>query len=178
MASVSTIARPYARAVFELARDARDHDGWQRQLELLAACAREPAFGMAIANPKLDAARLAEAVIGVAGQGLTDQGRNLVQLLAARKRLGVLPELLEQYKALRREAEKVVEVELVTAVAADAGTQQRFAQALERKLGRAVKLHNQVDAGLLGGALVRAGDTVIDGSIRGRLERLAAELAK
>ena len=178
MAQTTTIARPYARAVFELARDARDYDGWQRQLELLAGFAADPTLRHALGNPKLAGADIARALIEAAGDKLAAGGRNLVTLLATRKRFAVMPELLAQFAALRRDAEKVVEVELVTAVAIDAAMQQRFASALERKLGRSVKLHNSTDATLIGGAVVRAGDTVIDGSVRGRLERLAVALAR
>jgi len=178
MAQTTTIARPYARAVFELARETRDYDGWQRQLELLAAIAGDSGLRAVLVNPKLSGADLAKLVIEVAGSALGAPGRNLVTVLALRKRLAALPELLAQFVALRREAEKVVEVELVTAVAADAATQQRFGAALEKKLGRKVELKNRTDAALIGGALVKAGDLVIDGSVRGRLERLAAELAK
>lgn len=178
MAQTTTIARPYAKAVFELARDARDFDGWQRQLELLAGFAADPTLRRALGNPKLAGADIARALIEAAGDKLTGAGRNLVTLLATRKRLTVMPELLTQFAALRRDAEKVVEVELVTAVAVEPAMQQRFASALERKLGRSVKLHTRTDATLIGGALVKAGDTVIDGSVRGRLERLAVQLAK
>jgi len=176
MAQTATIARPYARAVFEVARDARDFDRWQRQLELLARIASEPTLRAALGDPKLEAKDLAALVTGVAGDSLDGVARNLVAVLAERKRLAVLPELLAQFVALRHEAERVVEVELVTAVAADAALQKRFADQLEQRLGRKVQLSNRTDASLIGGALVRAGDMVIDGSVRGRLERLANQL--
>ena len=178
MAQISTIARPYAKAVFALARDARDFDGWQRQLELLAGFARDPQLRAAAANPKHSGAEVARVIVEAAGDKLSGIGRNLVLLLAERKRLAVMPEILVQFAALRRDEEKVVEVELVTAVPADNAMQQRFAKALEAKLGRSVQLHNSTDAALIGGALVKAGDMVIDGSVRGRLEQLAIALAK
>lgn len=178
MAQTSTIARPYAKAVFEIARDARDFPGWQAQLELLAHIAADPAVRVTIGDPKVETKRVAELVLGVCGDKLSPIGRNLVAMLAERKRLAVLPEVLTQFVALRREAEKTVEVELVTAAPTDAATQQRFAAALERKLGRKVELKNRTDAALIGGALIKAGDLAIDGSVRGRLERLAIQLAK
>jgi len=178
MAQTATIARPYAKAVFAIAQGARDYDGWQRQLELLAGFARDPQLRAAAANPKHSGAEVARVMVEAAGDKLSTVGRNLVALLAERKRLTVLPDILEQFVALRREAEKVVEVELVTAVPADAGVQQRFAKALEARLGRSVTLHNSTDAALIGGALVKAGDMVIDGSVRGRLAQLAIDLAK
>jgi F-type H+-transporting ATPase subunit delta len=178
MAQQSTIARPYAKAVFEIARDARDYAGWQAQLELLAHIAADPGVRRAIGNPKVETKAIAELVLGVAGDRLSPVGRNLVAMLAERKRLVVLAEVLAQFIALRREAEKTVEVELVTATPADAATQARFATALEQRLGRKVELRNTTDAALIGGALIKAGDLAIDGSVRGRLERLALQLAK
>jgi F-type H+-transporting ATPase subunit delta len=178
MAQVSTIARPYAKALFEVARDARDFDGWQRQLELLAHIAADAGVRAAVSNPRVEAKAVAALVQGVAGDKLSPAGKNLVAVLAERKRLVVLDEVLAQFVALRRDAERTVAVELVTAVPADAATQARFAAALEKRLGRKVELKNRTDAALIGGALVNAGDMVIDGSVRGRLERLANQLAK
>jgi F-type H+-transporting ATPase subunit delta len=178
MAQTTTIARPYAKAVFEIAREARDYAGWQGQLELLAHIAADPGVRVAIGNPKVETKQVAELVLGVAGDKLSPVGRNLVAMLAERKRLAVLPEVLAQFIALRRDAEKTVEVELITATPTDAATQARFATALEKKLGRKVELKNRTDAGLIGGALIKAGDLAIDGSVRGRLERLAIPLAK
>ena len=178
MAQTTTIARPYAKAVFAVAQQARDFDRWQKQLELLAGFARDPQLRAAAANPKHSGAAIARLIVDDAGDKLDAVGRNLVALLAELKRLAVLPDILEQFVALRREAEKVVEVELITAVPADGAAQQRFAKALEAKLGRSVTLHNSTDADLIGGALIKAGDMVIDGSVRGRLAQLALELAK
>lgn len=178
MAQVTTIARPYARAVFEIAREAKDFDGWQQQLDALAGLVAAPEMRAAIGNPKFGAEVLVQLVFDVVGERLSTQGRNLVQVLAARKRLTALPEVLSQFVALRRDAERVIEVELVSAVPVEAAQQQRFAKALEAKLGRSVQIKNVTDPSLIGGALLRAGDTVIDGSVRGRLERLAVELAR
>ncbi len=108
MAQISTIARPYAKAVFALARDARDFDGWQRQLELLAGFAADPALRAALGNPKFATADLGRVLVESAGDKLAGPGRNLVMLLAERKRLAVLPEILAQFVALRRDEEKVV----------------------------------------------------------------------
>ena len=178
MAQTTTIARPYARAVFELARDGRAYDAWQAQLELLAAVARDPQVRRLLSDPKQSPPALAALFVGVGGDALDGAGRNLVQLLAQRKRLAVLPEILTAFIALRREAERIVDVELVSAVPVDAVLQQRFITALEARLGQRVQLKNLTDPTLIGGALVRAGDLVIDASVRGRLERLAIDLVK
>jgi F-type H+-transporting ATPase subunit delta len=178
MAHTSTIARPYARAAFETARDAKDLAGWQAQLEFVAAVVADPAMQAAIGSPKASADAIS-AVITEAGKGRLSAGvQNLVVLLARRKRLAVLPELVQQFVALKREAERKVEVELTSAVALGAGQRSAIQQALEQRLGRTVELKEAVDASLIGGAVVRAGDLVIDASVRGRLERLGDALIR
>lgn len=174
MAHTSTIARPYARAAFETARDAKDLAGWQAGLEFVAAVVADPAMQVAIASPKATPEALAAVIIdsGKLAPGL----QNLVRLLARRKRLGVLPELLQQFVALKREAERKVEVELTSAVALGAAQRSAIQAALEKRLGRSVELKEAVDASLIGGAVVRAGDLVIDASVKGRLVRLADAL--
>lgn len=176
MARISTVARPYAKAVFELALQSRELAGWQDQLEALALIAADPAMRAALASPKVTPEQLAGAMIDVAGAALKPQGANLVRLLAGRKRLAALPDILAQFVLLRREAEKKAEVEVRSA--AKLGDAQRAAikAALEKRLGRAVELVETLDPKLIGGAVVRAGDLVIDASVAGRLARLGTAL--
>ena len=102
--------------------------------------------------------------------------RNFIDLLAENGRLAYLPEIAAQYEVLRREAEQVADVEVVSAMDLDEGQQARLAHALRARLGREIRMHTRTDASLIGGAIVRAGDLVIDGSLKGRLERLASEM--
>lgn len=175
MASTTTIARPYARAVFELARERNALERWSETLARLALIARDPVMQAAFGNPRVPPHELAAIVIDVAG--VRDAAEcNLIRLLAERKRLALLPEIARAYEALRAEAERTIEVELRAASEVPPTLQERFIQALKQRLGREVKLKVVKDEQLIGGAVVRAGDLVIDASVRGKLERLAAEM--
>ena len=121
-------------------------------------------------------AQLAEIVTGVVGAGLDEHSRNFVSLLAANRRLGFLPEIAALFEQMKADVENVVDVEVVSATALSSEQESRYAAALQKKLGRSVRLHTKVDRTLLGGAVLKAGDLVIDGSIKGRLERLAVEM--
>lgn len=172
----SNIARPYARAAFALATEAGDLEGWSERLALLAAVARDERVATAIRAPRVGRAERAGLVIGICDQYLDDGGRNLVRLLADNGRLELLPELARQYDALRAEAERRVEARVRSATPLSAEQEERIAAALGKRLAREVTLRCEVDESLLGGAVIRAGDVVIDGSLRGRLERLAGRL--
>jgi len=182
MADHNTIARPYAKALFEIARDARDLGAWADALAVAADVVRDANVHAYLGRPDLDAAARAEFVArmcaGLAGAGRLGEpaGRNLLAILSENDRLGVLPEIAAQFARLKAEAEKSVRARLTTAVAVEAAQVGQIAQLLERKLGRKVELELDVDPTLLGGAIVRAEDKVIDGSVRSRLQRLAATL--
>ncbi len=173
MAEVATIARPYARAAFEYAQDAKALARWGDLLDTAAAVAAQPGFGALIGNPRVSSAALADLVLDIAGDKADAHGRNFVQLLAQNRRLALLPEIARQYALLRAAAENTVDVEITSAMALTPEETEKFARALTRRLNRVVRLHPQVDASLIGGAIVRSGDLVLDGSLKGRLERLS-----
>ena len=176
MAEAATLARPYANAAFDVARAHERLAQWSRMLALLAAAVATREAAALIGDPSLasevKAHRLAEALRGE----LDDHGRRFVQVLAANKRLPLLPEVARQFEARKAAAEAVLEVEVVAATELSAQQREGFSAALARRFGQAVNLSASLDASLLGGAVVRAGDTVIDGSVRGRLGRLAGAL--
>lgn len=182
MADYSTVARPYAKALFEVASSARDLAGWSAALNAAAGVVGEEAVRRHLARPELDAAERARFVSdlceGVEGADLltAETGRSLVRLLAENDRLMAVPEIAAQFDRLKAQAESKVKATLVAATAVDAAQAAHVAQALERKLGRKVDLALEVDPSLLGGAIVRAEDMVIDGSVRSRLRRLAETL--
>lgn len=178
MAENSTIARPYAEGVFKLAKDQGSLPKWSEMLEYAAAVARDPTMNALLGSPRIPREKLAELFIDICGQNLDEHGRNLIKLLAQNRRLAVLPELTRQYNALRAEAEATVYVRLVAAQPVTAEVQEKLAAAIGRKLDRKVQLSTETDASLVGGAIIRAGDLVIDGSVRGRLERMAASLSR
>jgi F-type H+-transporting ATPase subunit delta len=182
MAERITIARPYAKAVFQLASATQGLPQWSAALQAAAAVVADPQAGALLGNPGVSPAQLAELVAGIAGQllgtrGLDARARNLIGTLAANRRLGFLPEIAERYEQLRAEAERTVEVTVTSAIALGSAQQQRYAAALRQRLGREVQLHCELDPGLLGGAIVRAGDLVIDGSVRAALGQLATAVA-
>ncbi len=176
MAEKSTLARPYANAIFQLAREQGELAKWSGMLQLIAVVAEDPTMRQLIGNPEFERSRLEALFLEICGDGLDEQGRNLVRLLIENKRLEVAPQIADLYEARRAEAEGTVDVEVVSAFPLDADLQAQLAAALERRLGQEVNLRVKIDESLIGGVLVRAGDLVIDASITGRLEQLANTL--
>jgi len=129
-----------------------------------------------LGNPKVTTLALADFVLDIAGEKADEHGRNFVRLLAQNQRLALLPEIAAQYALLRAAAENTVDVEVVSAIALSEAETEKFARALTRRLNRIVRLHPSVDPSLLGGAVVRAGDFVLDGSLKGKLERLGQSM--
>ena len=124
----------------------------------------------------MTAAQLAEFVSGVVGAELDEYGRNFISLLAQNRRLGFLPEIAALFEQMKADVENAVDVEVIAASQLTPDQESRYAAALQKKFGRSVRLHTKVDGSLMGGAVLKAGDLVIDGSIKGRLERLAIEM--
>jgi F-type H+-transporting ATPase subunit delta len=182
MADQSTIARPYAKAVFDVASKARDLDGWASALAAAGTIVADESVRTHLRLPTLDDAERAKFVAhlckGLPGTEVfkSGAGENLLKLLSENDRLSVLPEIARQFEALKVEAESKVKATLITASKVDAKQAAKVVEALERKLGRKVELELTVDPSLLGGAIVRAEDMMIDGSVRSRLQRLAETL--
>ncbi|MEK6749536.1 MAG: F0F1 ATP synthase subunit delta [Pseudomonadota bacterium] len=176
MAENTTLARPYAWAVFELAQAAKKLQPWSETLDFAAAVAIDPQVARLIGNPRTTKAKLIELFTAVCK--LDAQGVNLIKVLVENRRLGVLPEIAEIYAQLRAEAERTVIAEVVTAFALDAAQEKSLVATLKQKLNREVSLQSRVDPELMGGAIIRVGDRVIDGSLSGRLNQLANELAR
>ncbi len=183
MAEANNIARPYARAVFELARQQDDLAGWSDALEKLSAVVADDSVVAVIRSPRVgneDAAGVVVAAValvsGVAVDELADEFVNLVRLLAQNRRLALLPNIARGFALLRAEAERVIEAQMTTAAEINPQQREQFTEALQSRLGRKVKLEFGVDQELVGGAVVRAGDWVIDGSVRAQLEQLVGAL--
>lgn len=177
MAESATVARPYARAAFEFAQGAKALARWGDLLETAAMVVRDARVTALLGNPKVTTLALADFVLDIAGEKADEHGRNFVRLLAQNQRLALLPEIAAQYALLRAAAENTVDVEVVSAIALSEAETEKFARALTRRLNRVVRLHPSVDPGLIGGAVVRAGDFVLDGSLKGKLERLGQSMA-
>lgn len=176
MAERATIARPYAKAAFEYARAANALAAWSQGLRIAAEIVADPRVAELLNDPRWAAADLAGLILEAAGAKLDPAMQNFVRVLAENHRLVLLPEIAAHYEAARAQVENTVDVEVVSAVALDAAQAEKLRQALNTRLRRQVRMQNSVDASLLGGAVIRAGDLVIDGSLKGRLERLGTEL--
>lgn len=176
MAESSTVARPYAQAIFELAQEDDAFQRWSDILEMLVSIVRDPTLLALIHSPRVNDEELAALIVDIAGEHLDASGANVVRLLAANDRLPLLPKIAALYERLRAEAQGVVDAELVAAVPVSDAQRERVREALERRFGASVNLQCRTDEALMGGALVRAGDWVIDGSVRAQLRKLAGAL--
>ncbi len=172
----TTIARPYAEAVFQRAVETDKLDLWSEMLALLGTAARDETLARLLASPELSRAQKAELMLEIGGGRLSEEGQNLVRLLAENGRLTVLPEIAVLYEQRKAEHEGTVEVDLTTAYPLKPAQEQVLAEALKAKLGREVRIQAHEDPALIGGFRLRAGDMVIDGSVAGQLDQLAHEL--
>ena len=176
MSELSHVARPYAKAIFDLAKEQGDFSEWSGQLKLLSLIASDKSFKALQGNPAISKDQMVELMTGVAGDDLTELGQNLVKLLVRNDRALAISEIGAQYKALKDEAEQVIEAELITASQIGDEQKQAIAKALSTRLGKKVKLEASVDEDLIGGAVVRAGDWVVDGSVRAQLSSLVSAI--
>jgi len=177
MSQALTLARPYARAAFAIARES---DGglaaWSDALGFAARVAADPQAAALLGNPRLshaDAVALLSPEQGAAGASFG----NFLALLADNRRLVLLAEIAGLYEELRAEAERVVRAKVTSATELPAAELATIRDALKRRFGRDVEIDTAVDASLIGGALIDADGMVIDGSLRGKLSRLQTALA-
>ena len=178
MSEYHTIARPYAQAVFELAKDTNDYQSWSDALALLAALAANSQIRELVQNPRIDRTALAQLFEDICGDKLFAQAKSLVRLIIANGRVFSLPNIASQFDTMRADAEGTIEAELITAQPVTDAQRLQITESLSQRLGREVSLQVTEDAALIGGAVLRAGDMVIDASAKGRLQKLAANLAR
>jgi F-type H+-transporting ATPase subunit delta len=172
----TTIARPYAEAAFAVAKADGTVDAWADGLSLLGAIVEDPQLAEQIDNPNATSQRLVDLIFGVAGEGLTAQQQNLVRLLAANKRLVVLPDVARLFAQMKTIYDGLRHVEVTSAFPVSEAERADLAERLKAHFGADVDLSVAEDPSLIGGIKVRAGDIVIDGSVRGKLERLSNDL--
>lgn len=169
------MARPYAEAVFQLAQDDNALAQWSDVLQSLALITSDEQMQNIISNPETDHEALFGLIVSITGS-LEPKAENLVHVLIENDRLLLLPEIASLYEEHRARAEASVDVVVASAVKLDAEQEKVIATALEKKLGKKIKLSSSVDESLVGGVVIRAGDLVIDGSVKGRLGELASHL--
>lgn len=181
MAEKATIARPYARAAFAYAQSDNSLAAWSDALSAAAAVVADSRVKKLIGNPKVQSAQLldfiADVVSGGGGGKLDANVRNFLDELARNRRLALLPEVTAMFEAMRNEVENVADVQVTSAVELNDAQRKRMSEALKKRLKKDVRLHCSVDAGLIGGAVIRSGDLVIDGSLRARLAALSGAMA-
>jgi len=174
MSQALTLARPYARAAFAIARDEKDYAGWSQALAFAARVAADPRVAALLGDPRLSHA---DAVVLLSPAAANESVARFLTLLADNRRLALLPEIAGLYEELRAEAERVVKATVISAAELPAGELDKIKAALRQRFGREVDVETAVDESLIGGAVIDAGDVVIDGSLKGKLERLQAALA-
>jgi len=171
-----TAARPYARAVFASATEHNSMDGWNNMLNFCSALAQDTKMQRMLANPGLNLQEKAGLFNDVCGDQLNDHGRNFIKTLAENDRLVLLPEINLLFQEYRARSEGVIEAELIAALEVGESQLKAIEASLSERLGKKVTLTSRIDESLIGGAIIQAGDMVIDGSIRGHLDKLANTL--
>ena len=178
MIEPTTLARPYARAAFEHARAAGELASWQTALSELAAISAEPKVAAALRDPNHTAEQRAATLGSLAGESLPAAVGNLLTIMSDNDRLSLLPEVATLFDQLKQAIESTVAVHVTTAYPLTDAEAQALSASMHDKLERSITLTSETDPSLLGGALIRADDLVIDGSVRGRLNKLAGTLTQ
>lgn len=173
MAELTTLARPYAKAAFAEAQEKNTLDAWSDDLSVLAAFAADADLAEILVHPSLTAEQQAQALLDVCGDKLNEAAKNLVAVLADNKRLSLLPEVSALFEELKAQLQNTVDVVVTTAFEMTDAQQDKLAESLKAKLKCDVRMSSEVDESLIGGAIIRAGDLVIDGSLTGKLSKLA-----
>lgn len=178
MQDVSALARPYGLAAFKEARDEGKVDEWSEMLELLVRIMQDPTMRALVANPNVNHEQLAALIIDVAGDGLSKTGRNLVRILAENERLPEMEAIAVIFARERDALEGRSQVDVTSAFELTEEQRQRIGDSMRQHLGTEVDVSVKVDKSLIGGVVIRSGDTVIDASLRGRLSQLGQSLGR
>jgi len=176
MEDVSALARPYGLAAFKQAREEGKVREWSEMLRTLTLIMQDPTMLGLIANPKVNDQQVAALIIDVAGDGLSETGANLVRIMAENERLAQMFGVAAVFEEERDRAEGRSHVEVTSAFALSDAQERSIADSMSKRLGTEVDVSVTVDDSLIGGVIIRAGDTVIDASLRGRLGQLGQTL--
>jgi len=176
VSELTTAARPYARAAFAYASENSAVEQWAEMLSICAAVADDASMKTALDQPGLNHLQKGELFNDVCSEKINDQCKNFVKMLAENDRIALLPDIAVLFHHYQSEAEGAVDAVLVSALEVNEEQVKAIAASLKKRLGKEVSLTTQLDESLIGGAIIRAGDMVIDGSVRGRLEKLSNNL--
>ena len=177
MSELTTAARPYAKAAFELANGAGTLDQWSEQLAALSTVVAAEDSAALLSHPRITKDQKVDMLAEIAGVS-SDGGKNLLKMLGENDRFVLLPEIANIFEMMKADAEGAIEAEVTAARKLTAKQQETIAAALQKRLGREIKLVTKVDSELMGGAVIRAGDLVIDGSIQSRLKEMKMSLGR
>ena len=175
MSELTTVARPYAKAAFDFAVEANAIDSWLAQLTFAAEVSKDKTIqGYLSGGTSVEQAQT--LFLNICGEQVDSQGQNFLKVMAENERLLVLPYVLDQFVALKAAYEQEITVDVTSAVEISAEKKSTLSAALEKRLARKVKLNCNIDASIVSGLIIQAGDMVIDGSVQGKLSRLATSL--
>lgn len=176
MSELATLARPYAAAVFKRAKETGTTAKWSQSLAFMSAVLSDEEISVVADNPKVSKERLSALMLDICQGQVDEENANFLKLLVQNNRLTLLPYITEIFETYKADDEGYIDVEVTTAYAFSKEEKQTFASKLEKTLSKKVHMNVTVDKSLIGGVLVRAGDRVIDGSIKGQLQQLAKRL--
>jgi F-type H+-transporting ATPase subunit delta len=178
MAELATIARPYAEAVFRLAKEENGLPAWSEALALVVAIYEDPQMQAAMANPKVTPADIERLMLAICGERVDGVARNFIQLLVHNRRLGVLPEIRNLFEKLKLEDEGKLDAKISSAFPLDEAQKASVVTLLSSRFKRRIDATVTVDPDLIGGIKVEVGDKVWDASVRGKLQAMAVTLTK
>tara|TARA_R110002096_G_scaffold30537_2_gene90940 strand:+ start:2224 stop:2760 length:537 start_codon:yes stop_codon:yes gene_type:complete len=178
VSELTTAARPYARAAFDFASAKGVTEQWAEMLEFCAAVAEDATMKAALDQPSLNRQRSAELFNEICADKLDEHGKNFIKALADNDRISLLPDIAVLYHHYQTEAEGTVDAQLISAMEISEQQIEAISASLAKRLGKKVAMTTSIDETLIGGAIIRAGDMVIDGSVRGRLENMSTMLTK
>ncbi len=176
MTDLATLARPYAEAVFKIAKQSNAVEQWSDMLTFLSALASDADIVATTNNPKVSKATLQQLLLDISQDQLNQEGINFLKLLVENGRVTLLPEIAGLYEQSRAEDENYVDVDVKTAYAFTQAEEKKLVTTLEKKLNKSVHMSVQTDQSLIAGFWAKAGDTVIDGSLKGQIQQLAKTL--
>jgi F-type H+-transporting ATPase subunit delta len=176
MSDLATLARPYAEAVFKRAKEAKASDKWSEMLAFVALVMQDKDLVALVKNPKVTEDQIVGLILEISPGMLDKEGENFVKLLAQYDRLLLAPEIAILYENYKAEDEGYVDVDVSSAFALTKEEEKKLTSSLKKTLNKTIRMNTNVDKTLIGGFLARAGDIVIDGSIKGQLQQLTKRL--
>ena len=177
MLEKTTIARPYAQAAFEIAQAQENTAQWSSLLRLLKLIVSDHQMRLLIANPKISNQQLQDIVIELCGDKMFEDGPNFVKVLISSGRLQYAGQMADLFDEMRTEAEGILEVVVTSAYPLEQSQEKQIAESMAKRYGKKIEISSTVDESLIGGAIIKAGDSVVDASLYGRLRELQNEFA-